>query len=533
MVSYGTALVASDDFQKLELFLAGRSLRDMDVLSKSDPQVVISVDSGRGLQKAGETEVVRNNLNPNFTNSVFVDYIFEMKQRIVLDVLDVDKDTSNIIGTVETTIGKLAGARNQTSILDLQDKKGKKTGKLIVVVDHVREGNESITMQWGGVKLANVDGWFDKSDPFLRFFRTSAQGSDALLTYETKFIKDNLNPIWDQFTITSQKLCNGNKNAPITIECHDYEKSLKHKLIGKFTTTLNELIQGKREFQLESAKKKSAGHLKLNTFSVVSKPSFMEYIRGGEQLGFITAIDFTGSNGIPSHPSSLHAVKQDGSLNQYQQALCSVGDIILNYDFDKKIPIFGFGAKPQYPNLKSDRVVHCFPLTGDPNNSEVFGLQGILQAYQNSLTMVQLSGPTLFEPIISGAEQVAKSSPGGVYTVLLIVTDGEIHDMKQTKNKICECQYLPLSIIIVGVGNEDFENMKQLDCDEGRLMNSEGKACQRDLVQFVALRNYNNNPAALAKDVLAELPQQLVDYKLLVGAKPNPPISVQVHNVVC
>ena len=26
-------------------------------------------------------------------------------------------------------------------------------------------------MRWVGVKLMNTDGWFDKSDPFLRFYR--------------------------------------------------------------------------------------------------------------------------------------------------------------------------------------------------------------------------------------------------------------------------------------------------------------------------------------------------------------------------
>ena len=52
-----------------------------------------------------------------------------------------------------------------------------------------------------------------------------------------------------------------------------------------------------------------------------------------------------------------------------------------------------------------------------------------------------------------------KNSPEDPYYVLLILTDGEIHDMEATKSSIVSACHLPLSIIIIGVGNENFENM--------------------------------------------------------------------------
>ncbi len=53
--------------------------------------------------------------------------------------------------------------------------------------------------------------------------------------------------------------------------------------------------------------------------------------------------------------------------------------------------------------------------------------------------------------------QVVKAkSQEMVYHILLILTDGEIHDMPTTKNIVVEASDLPLSIIIVGVGNEGF-----------------------------------------------------------------------------
>jgi len=57
------------------------------------------------------------------------------------------------------------------------------------------------------------------------------------------------------------------------------------------------------------------------------------------------AIDFTGSNGNPSLPSSLHYLNE---YNQYEQAIMSVGSILECYDLDKMFPVFGFGGIPHF-----------------------------------------------------------------------------------------------------------------------------------------------------------------------------------------
>ena len=43
------------------------------------------------------------------------------------------------------------------------------------------------------------------------------------------------------------------------------------------------------------------------------------------------------------------------------------------------------------------------------------------------------------------------------YMVLLIITDGIVNDIKETKDLIVKGSYLPLSIIIVGVGEANFD----------------------------------------------------------------------------
>lgn len=49
-----------------------------------------------------------------------------------------------------------------------------------------------------------------------------------------------------------------------------------------------------------------------------------------------------------------------------------------------------------------------------------------------------------------------------------MLTDGAISDMQNTKLAIIEASRLPMSIIIVGVGNAQFDAMDELDADDSR-----------------------------------------------------------------
>mmetsp|Transcript_6959 Transcript_6959/g.9155 ORF Transcript_6959/g.9155 Transcript_6959/m.9155 type:complete len:98 (+) Transcript_6959:513-806(+) len=91
------------------------------------------------------------------------------------------------------------------------------------------------------------------------------------------------------------------------------------------------------------------------------------------------------------------------------------------------------------------------------------------------------------------------------YSVMLLMTDGEIFDMEQTVELIIECSRLPCSIVIVGVGNEEFEKMEILDGDDGVLRDGRGRAAGRDVVQFVRFLEANRH-GKLAEEVLKEIP---------------------------
>jgi hypothetical protein len=100
---------------------------------------------------------------------------------------------------------------------------------------------------------------------------------------------------------------------------------------------------------------------------------------GGCEIGLTVAIDFTGSNGDPRMPDSLHYINPSGTtLNEYEQAIISVGQILEHYDSDQHYPVYGFGARIRNATGQFDPTAnHCFPIYG--GGMEVKGIDGILK----------------------------------------------------------------------------------------------------------------------------------------------------------
>ena len=86
--------------------------------------------------------------------------------------------------------------------------------------------------------------------------------------------------------------------------------------------------------------------------------------------------------------------------------------------------------------------------------------------------------------------------------------------MSETKNLIVQNSNLPISLIIVGIGNADFSNMNELDGDGG-LNSSNGQKCQRDIVQFVPFNKFAGKADLLSKELLKEIPGQIVQYMVI------------------
>jgi len=367
--------------------------------------------------------------------------------------------------------------------------------------------------------------------------KTTDSKSDWLAFYKNDPIKKTLNPDWEEFEIGVDFVCNGDYNREIKIECYDWDEIGAHSLIGEYITTLNQLIGMEKNNKVplinpeEKEKKKkyeNSGHLIVNRVKVREEYTFLDFIWGGCEISLIVGIDFTSSNGNPTDRNSLHY--RDGDTdNEYMKAIKAVGAILTYYDTDKLVPVYGFGAR-----LKGSREVsHCFPLTDNPQNVEVLGVEGILDIYRKTLARnIRLFGPTIFSELINTASDFARlhtTQQTQKYYILLIITDGIINDFEATKEALVKASGLPLSIVVVGVGNADFGNMVQLDSDFEVLLGG-GKLAVRDILQFVQFSKYRDRHySILAKETLAEIPEQLLSFMKLKEFIPNPNLKKEKH----
>ena len=103
----------------------------------------------------------------------------------------------------------------------------------------------------------------------------------------------------------------------------------------------------------------------------------------------------------------------------------------MDYDYDKLVPVYGFGAKVKHPMLDTqNKVHHCFPINFSSENPNLYKLDEILKAYKTILPYLTFSGPTRFSEILREAIAQCREFKkiGTNYMILFILTDGEIHD---------------------------------------------------------------------------------------------------------
>ena len=504
----------------IEIHLAAKNIIKLDVGSESDPMCILFIQKNGKWLEYSRTEVVWDNANPIFVKTFKIDYIFEEQLNLRFSVYHCKNPSPKIedqalVGYHDTTLQLIASNLHQNLEIELQNDQEKNfRGKLILSAEQMILSSHFVEIT---PKIFDFNLVRSIKYPFLVFSRPSEGGTDFRV-YRTEVLKNYKTGLFQTFVISKYSFCGGDDQTPISISLFNFVSGKTEELIGNITLNLYSLIDTLNQpLELKNQNSQTIGKLMFIRFLQYQRPTFLDYLNSGIQLNLITAIDFTGSNGAPSSPSSLH-YNNSNILNQYQQCIKAVGEVICPYDNDQLFPVYGFGA---YFN---GYFSHCYPLTFSESNPNVEGLEGILNSYSRALNQIQLHGPTHFSPVIRNATNIAIESfqENKTYTILLIITDGEINDMKDTIDAIVDASNKPLSIIIVGVGNANFDNMDILDADDVPLKSSKGVLMKRDIVQFVPFRNFSNvSKERLAAEVLEEVPRQVDEYCRYIGFKPE------------
>jgi Copine/C2 domain len=485
------------DLGTLHLKMQGHRLKNVDGLfGKSDPFFILSTQEnaagGLTWYPVYRSQPIMNNLNPVWSEgTIDVGRLCsgDLNKPILLEVLDWDKKGKHqILGKFETSVQSLLSAVVQ------ENKTSPDTSKAFKLLNKGKEAGQVI------VTTARLDGYIaptcrgtapsEQHPTFVPVPLVATEGSDNVPSFGEAL---NRPPQTFQTTTAVISAAAALSNTKIS------EAQALPILLKPYNVPIPPPIAAPK---------------------LVSRPKFTDYLMGGCELELTIAIDFTGSNGDPRKPGTLHYRYPDNSqLNDYEKAITAVGGVIARYDTDQKFSVFGFGAK--YGGV----IQHCFQVG---NSEELVGISGVLDAYRGVFrTGLTMSGPTVFSEVIDYAAATSRSKQEASlrigkqsYKVLLILTDGEVTDIEQTKRSIHAASDAPLSIVIVGIGHANFGAMQDLDDFQGN-----GYSTGRDIVQFVPFSQHALDRSSLTRATLEEIPDQMVDYFTSRGITPLPPIT--------
>ncbi len=270
--------------------------------------------------------------------------------------------------------------------------------------------------------------------------------------------------------------------------------------IGTLHSTVKEIKESKI-IELNS----DGDKIKMSIQSTIVKYTFIDYIikmNGRFNVSF--AIDFTGSN--YNDGFDRHCYNKDISQNYYIKAIKFCGGVLDEYSFDHIFPTFGFGASV------NGELQLCLNINfkDDPG---ILNLDNVILEYQNCLNKIDLSGPTLICPIIDNFKIMIKNNISiSIYNVLMIITDGIIDDIDDVIDSVVDAQSLPLSINIIGIGEEPTQEMRKLNMELGPLYDSKGKRMDRKVVTYIHFQQYQNNFNMLKNDLMKTIPENVIEY---------------------
>jgi len=244
---------------KLKLSLQAENLKNVAGMFKgiSDPYAEVSMISSQGNtepQVIGRTEVVKNNLNPDWSTPINFDYEPGYSVNLIVTVFDeVSKGKDIKMGSTMFEVGALVGANGVSMKANLN--KGK-NGILKACIEKVEgSGCLRLKVNCSNLKLKKKK----KVDPFFQIAKMHGNTWDVV--YKSAHVKKNNDPWWNEEVLQLCNLCGTHLDAPLQISVLDFEKDGKHELVASFQTSVNGFIKAKGQggYNLVSGEGKLVG----------------------------------------------------------------------------------------------------------------------------------------------------------------------------------------------------------------------------------------------------------------------------------
>lgn len=444
-----------------------------------DDNKTLIAESGK---EKGEIEIILH-------NNLVIDYFFSKKTSHTYEIIKTIQDQKEIKSEMNIPLNKI-----------LSTEENKNYEEKIENFDD----DEKINIGFEPNEDVNED---EKEKDIQLFFQTKNAIDDSSNVISYSLQKDNK-------IVYKSPLCNCSNikqsdKLPLSLLNPEFEISFYNKNYDEQKVSINteELLNQKtKEVNIELPEiEKLDIVISIEKFD---KVSLLKLKKEGLNIDLSIAIDFTSSNGYPEDSYSLHYIS-DGFVNNYEKSIRACADILSIYNKNDEYNVYGFGA-----DLNGE-FKRCFNINKDniDGNNKIKGIENIIKEYKRTLKEVKLSGATYFSPVIQTINEKLTNNKNKLnYNILLIISDGEVFDIDEIIDSIIESSKLPLSIVIIGIGDDVTKDMKRLNGENGKLRNYKGEVLEKDIIQYVHFNDYNENIDKLTQEVFRYIPQQIKDY---------------------
>ncbi|XP_077492156.1 copine-9-like [Amblyomma americanum] len=346
-----------------------------------------------------------------------------------------------------------------------------------------------------------------RSLPVKRLFRSSdamlelcAQDGNAVLV--TEVVSGSRTPRWKPQVVNADRFPGG----VLKLRCYDVTLTGDRTFVGQATALLDEMEAG-TTLPLDVPRVVSAG---LEPCSGGEQPvlhvercrqfpwTLIDYLHGDFSLHFAFVIDLSSSNGDLRPGSEVR--------RYYECSIAAFDEVVQQFDEDQLLPALGFGARAA-KGLMSQPLVF---LSGS-SDQKVKGVQGVLEAYAESLERLVPSEPSELAPAITHLAQLAQPSN---YHVVLVFTDGRLDYGLSTLDCLSKAAACPLSVVLLVIGEEGCSRALRRD------LLSRRRAGQRECVHVIEVAPYRDRLHVLPREALVAVPEQVMQFLAVNDVEP-------------
>ena len=240
--------------------------------------------------------------------------------------------------------------------------------------------------------------------------------------------------------------------------------------------------------------------------------SLIDYLSSGISFDSYIGIDFSDKK--------LHNV--DIRKNQYMNAIKGFRETL--FEYVRNFEVYAYGAWLQ--SSKSKKTNAYFNLSLDENKS-LFGFNEIKKAYQGCLNQIGFyennNGNILSTLLNKVKERIFEKKNFQKYNILfLLINNSPIkEDYQNCIDAFIQISFLPLSIIIIGIGEKEDEFKKIRNLYYDKKYSSDGIEKKRDNIFFISMKECNYDENLLKNICLKEVPEQMIQFYDLSNITPQ------------